>query len=112
MRPTLQQLAMELYYADRSVRCGHYYRHQASGKVYEVTGHVIHEATGAPMVTYRPALLDGQFERHGLCERPESECVFARPVAEFIEEVEWANNGVSMKGPRFVEVYKIESWTE
>lgn len=112
MRPTLKQLALELYLADRSVRSGHFYRHQASGKVYEITGHAINEATGVPMAIYRPALLDGELEYYGLCERPESECVFARPTAEFIEEVEWMDGDTPMKGPRFVEVYKTESWTQ
>lgn len=113
MRRTLKQLAYDLFMAGHSVRKDHYYRHQASGKVYKVIGHVIQEATGEPAVLYRPAAINrrGQ-EKLGAFERSESECVFSRPLTEFVEEVQWTANGETLSGPRFKEVRKVESWTD
>ncbi len=49
-RPTLGQLAYRLVTANHQVHQGHFYRHQPSGKVYEVLGHTIRESDGEPLV--------------------------------------------------------------
>lgn len=118
MRRTLKQLAYDLFMASRAVSRDAYFKHQASGAVYKVVGYCILEATGEPHVLYRPAKVNRPPEdRHqrdalGAYERPETECVFARPVVEFGQETEWHDGEMSRRGPRFKQVRKVEEWVD
>lgn len=111
-RPTLKQLAYRLFMAGHDVRVGHYYQHQPTGKVYKVTGLALNEASGEPMALYRPAVANRapQTVDYGTFERPEDECVFARPVAEFIETIDWHDGELIRQGTRFKPVKKVEKW--
>lgn len=112
-RPTLKNLAYKLFMASRTIRRDKYYRHQASGKVYKVTGYAILEATGEALVLYRPAEVNrAPDDPLGAYERPEAECVFARPAEEFNDIVEFNVDGVGRTGLRFKRVRKVESWTD
>lgn len=109
-RPTLGQLAFKQQSAHHTIHRGAFYRHQPSGKVYEITGHCIREDDGEVLVLYRPTEFDGRPERCGYAEGPVSELVFSRPLAEFMETVEWHDGEMKRGGIRFAEVRRSEQW--
>ncbi len=113
MRPTIRQLAYKLFLASRLIHRDRYYRHQASGGVYKIVGYAIEEATGIELVLYRPAAVNrSKDERIGALERPEVECVFSRPLSEFLDQVEWQDGEMLRKGTRFRMVNKVEKWVD
>lgn len=107
-RPTLGQLAYELSTANHHVHRGSFYRHQPSGKVYEVLGHSIREDDGAVLVRYRPVNLALPIIRFG--EAPLDDLEFSRPMTEFIESTEWHDGESKCAGLRFCEVTRSPEW--
>jgi len=112
MRRTFKQLAFDLFMISRRITRDRYYKHQSSGGVYKVIGYAILEATGEPLVLYRPAAVNsgGAKSPCGLSERPADECVFARPATEFDEVVQWHDGEITRAGERFTQVRKVETW--
>jgi hypothetical protein len=104
-RPTLKELASKLNIAASFITHGECYRHQSSGKVYEVVGHAISEATNEPLVLYRAASFNKQ-------QPLDPDCIFARPVVEFLEVVEWHDGEMLRTGTRFKRVIKTEHWKD
>jgi len=108
-RPTLKMLSGHQRAASCQFPVGSHWRHQSSGKVYEVTGHVTLEASGEAAVCYRPAECD-DLELLTFGEAPSSEVVFARPAHEFSEAVSYHDGSVTRLGPRFVPVIRQTRW--
>lgn len=112
-RPSLKQLAFRKYEASRAVPKGSFWRHQASGDVYQITGHTIRESDGVAMISYRPVAYDGVQEPCGYGERPAAEVKFSRPLSEWSEHVILSTGTEgTLGGPRFKQVVKTERWTD
>lgn len=109
-RPTLSQLSYRQRMAAHVVHLGSFWLHQATGKVYEVTGHHIREADGEPMVEYRPTMCDDLPEKIGFGEESITRLRFSRPAIDFFEQVMFTGDDGEETGPRFVEVRRSEEW--
>lgn len=109
-RPTLGQLAYRQQMVEHQFHRGTFWKHQASGKVYEITGHSIREDDGAAMIEYRPTVCDGKPERIGFGEAPIGNLRFSRPAFEWNERVAWHDGEMERTGDRFVQVTRSEEW--
>lgn len=112
-RLTLKQLSYNQHEASRAVPVGTFWRHQSSGKIYEITGHAICEEHQEPRISYRPAEMDWAGDDHlAFGEWPAREVVFSRRLSKWFEQVEWESDTGNHFGPRFIRVTKIEQWVD
>lgn len=109
-RPTLGQLSYRQEAANHHVHRGSHFRHQPSGKVYEITGHCIREEDGEVLVLYRPIECDARLERIFFQESSISSLVFSRPLSDWFTHAEWHDGEAKQAGPRFKEVVRSPGW--
>lgn len=100
-RPTLCDLLRAQSEAKLRFPVGSFYRHQPSGKIYEVVGHSIREEDGEPQVHYCTA--------ESLVNR---DLIFGRRVSSFGEAISWYDGEITRFGERFKLVTKVEKWVD
>lgn len=108
MKLSAKELRERLAIARNRARSGAFYKHRKSGGIYRVTGHSIREEDGVALVRYRP--IEGPLATSTLVTDDIIE--FVRPCSEFIEAVEFEEDGARKIGSRFVRVVYEEGYKE